>query len=210
MPPGGGQVRFGRFCQAFPGENHIVAVHDQTFLFWYADGHFRCGRGFGGSVLSAADGAKLPLHDLLQLPVVNGRQNAHLGLFLFQAAFQVHEFLYPVPFHRMPRPVAAKYGVRGVFQVRLRVVGRCLNHLPGIVAGLIAPQGQAQPAQTLGVGGELGGIVPDFSGGDPALQNGHPLPALRGLGGAAHGPDVRNGPADLGLGQLQVKIIPGL
>ena len=33
------------------------------------------------------DKAELPLHDLLQLPVVNGRENAHLGLLLLQAAF---------------------------------------------------------------------------------------------------------------------------
>ena len=71
-------------------------------------------------------------------------------------------------------------------------------------------EGQGQPSQALGVGRHLGGVVFELRCRDLSFQDGLGALGLRWLHGASHGPDVRNGPADLGRGHRQPEIIPGL
>ena len=56
--------------------------------------------------------------------------------------------------------VATEHGVRGVVQIRRRVVIDGRQHSVLVRAGGITPEGTEQPPPALGVGGHLPGVVP--------------------------------------------------
>ena len=94
------------------------------------------------------------------------------GFLLFQAAFQVHIVHHLIPFHVEARPVGTEYGIRGVVQIRFRVVGAFRDHRFRVVAGGVAVQSQLQTAQPLGVGRQSFGIVLHLGGGHPPPEGG--------------------------------------
>ena len=71
-------------------------------------------------------------------------------------------------------------------------------------------KGQGQPAHPLGIGCQYLGVIPDLRRGNPPLQGRGVSHAFGGLQLAAHGPQIRDCPADTGLGHGQAEIIPGL
>ena len=164
----------GGFLELVPGENDVVAVHDQVFL-----GRLRFGgRGLRSGGLSgredgaAADrpvGALKDGHQLLVLfeGVVglgrlgrSGWRGLVRGRFPAKAGPHVHVGGRLPPGHHHARPVGAEHGVCRVFNVPLRVVadGRHNGVLPG--AGLVAPRPEDRPAQPVGVGGHVPGVMP--------------------------------------------------
>ena len=214
LPPGGIQVSFRLVCQLLPGENHIVPVHNQTLFPGRGNGNLLGSRSVAGThpVLRSADFPKLPAHDSFQLLVLQlqipGQKLRRL--LLLQAAFQVHVVLHLVPGHVEARPVGAEHGIRGIFHIRLRIVVPLGNHRFRIVAGLVAPQRQLQPTQSLGIGRHGLGIIPNFRRRNLAPKDAEIFHRLRRLHLTAHGSDIRNPPSDLLRGQGQFKIIPRL
>ena len=183
------QVRLRRFRQGLPGKYDVIPVHNQVLLPGLPDGHLRRGRFPGGGIPGPPNRAELPLHDLFQLPVVNGGPLHKLGRFLFlDPALQVHILLYLVPLHIVARAMGAEHRIRRVFRVAFRVVARFRNHRFPIVAGRIAVKGQGQPAHPLGIGCQYLSVIPDLRRGNPPLQGRGVSHAFGGLQLAAHGP----------------------
>ena len=88
----------------------------------------------------------------------------------FQRTFQVHMLLDLMPFYVEAGTVGAEYGIGGVLDVGLRVVGRSGDDILWIVAGLVAPQTDLEPSPTLGVGGQRVGVIPKLRCGNLAGQ----------------------------------------
>ena len=204
------QIVLRRLRQRIPGENNIVAIHDQVLLPGGPNGQlFLCGPVFRGFIEGGSQVAELPAHDLLQGLVIRLQipgDHRRLGL---QAAFQVHIVLHPVPGHMEAGAVIAEHGIRGVGNVRQRIVADFLHHFFGVVAGSIAVERQLQLSSALGVGRQLVGIVPQLRSRHQSLQGRGVTHRLRGIEFAAHGADIRDGTADLLCGQRQPEIVPG-
>ena len=207
------QIRPGQFLKIRPRENDVVAVHNDGLASGGADAHLlRCRAVGRGTVQRALHGTEFPLHDGLQLPVVQTHIACdELGcLLLLQAAFQMHIVFDLVPLHVEARPVGAEDGIGGVLRVRLRVIpGRGNNSLL-IVAGGIAMQGNLKSALSLGVGGDHLRIVSQLRRGHGAFQDGKASRVLRGIEPAAHAADVRDGTSHRGGGECQGEIVPRL
>ena len=106
--------------------------------------------------------------------------------------------------------VATEHGVRGVVQIRRRVVIDGRQHSVLVRAGRITPEGTEQPPPALGVGGHLPGVVPQ-SGHRHSTSEHSLLPrCLRRRQLRPHLLEVRHGPAYLRCGQLQAEVVPGL
>ena len=106
--------------------------------------------------------------------------------------------------------VATEHGVRGVVQIRRRVVIDGRQHSVLVRAGRITPEGTEQPPPALGVGGHLPGVVPQ-SGHRHGTSEHSLLPRrLRRRQLRPHLLEVRHGPAYLRCGQLQAEVVPGL
>ena len=68
---------------------------------------------------------------------------------------------------------------------------------------------QLQPSPAPGVGGQGVGVVPNLPGGHRAFEDAHIPRSLGGVKFPAHGPDVRNGPANGIRGGGEGKVVPG-
>ena len=213
LPPGGVQIGSGLLRQLLPSEYDVVAVHNQVFILGRPDGDFLGCRTVLrlDPVLGAADGAELPLHDGFQLFVLNMQvPGQQLGrLFLFQSALQVHIVHHPIPFHVEARPMGTEYGIRGIVQIRFRVVGAFRDHRFRVVAGGVAVEGQLQTAQPLGVGRQRFGVVLHLGCGHQPPECGQTAAGFRSLKLAAHGPDIGDAPAGLLGGHRENKVVPG-
>ena len=112
--PGQAQIDLRHFIQLRPVEEHVVAVHDQKLLLGRCDWHFVRSRLVSGRcVLPPLGGAEFPLHDFLQLPVIQRQiPGDDLGLFgLFQHGGDVHILRDLVPLDGEARAVGAEDGV---------------------------------------------------------------------------------------------------
>ena len=126
-----------------------------------------------------------------------------------QDARKVHPVGDLVPPHQHPGPMAAKYGIRCVFQVAVDVVTRCSDDFLRVVAGGIPSRQARKLAPPLGIGGDFPGIPPQRC--HWRLASDHhlfPLGDRRFKLGAKPG-HIRQSPAHRLLGQPQGKLVPG-
>ena len=212
LPSGSIQIVFRGFRQILPGKDHVIAVHDDALLFQWTDGQlFRGGTVAGIPVLGPFDGAEFPFHNGFQFLAVDGQvPGDDLGLFfLFQAAFQMHIIGHLIPLHGETGAVGAEDGVRRVFHIRFRVVAKGFRYCFLVMTGQISPEGQLQPAATLGVGSNLIRVIAQFRGRNQSFQNGHGTNSFRRVKIAAHGSDIGDGTTHHFRGQGQGEIIPG-
>ena len=113
------------------------------------------------------------------------------------------------PFYREACAVGTEYGIRGIFQICLRVVSCRRHHRLLVVAGGVAQKAQLELPLSLGVGRHLLGIVPQLRGRHLPGEDGVFPAVFRRLRQSPHGPDVGDGPTHLGGGHNQGKPIPG-
>ena len=231
--PGRVQIHLGQGVQLLPGENDVVAVHQQVLLHRLEilnqfdpalgvavqTGAPALGLRTKGLLLDGAVGA---LEYFLQLLVRCRRRrpapvNHRGGPFFFllfrsqhSAGVQMGVFRHLVPLYHRARPVGAEHRVRRVVHVRLRVIVGGGDDLFGVVAAAVPRQGAGQPSPSPGVGGQLGGVVPHGGHRRAAGEHGGLAVQLRVLKFPLHLLDIRHGPAQIFLGNLQTELIPRL
>ena len=232
----GVQVFGGQLLEPLPGEDDVVAVHQQVLGARVLGPGGRAARLAAGGRRAlyrahglhavAADGAVGALEDGHQL-LVRGQGGAvgvgPLGagyggllgggaqaLAALEDAWQVHVGGRFVPAHEHARAVAAKDGVRGVFRVGVRVVAGGGDDLLRVVAlGVASRQAGELPAPA-GVGRHLPRVAHQLRDGRAARDDG-----LAALGDGRV--ELREEPRHVGQGaahgllrQAERERIPGL
>ena len=226
------QIFLGDAVQLLPRKNHVVAIHQQVLRPRQRFGGGLLHRTLRPCVQRLMQGLVVPafyfsvgaLKNFQQLLVL--RQRAPVGggaaapgvlrlLLLRRRGGRVpHRQMrfggHLVPMHQISSPVAAKYRIRGVLGVGVRVIARRGQHLLPVVAGSI-PGGLHCPAtQPVGVGGHLTGVAPRCGNGDFSRQYGVFSLGQRRVKAAAQLLHIRHGPAHVVGGQRQPKVVPRL
>ena len=101
------------------------------------------------------------------------------------------------PLHRKARAVCAENGIRRIFQITLRVIGKARKNVLRIMAVSVSARLTQESSASAGIGSQLGGIAVHRRRGRAAAQK-RPIPQLlRRIKAARAGADIRNGAADL-------------
>ena len=159
---------------------------------------------------------------LLQCAAVSGSTAAGIGGFRFflfrllgtgrvapQAAGHMGVGGNFVPFDKVARAVAAKYGIRRVFSIGIRLVANSFQHGFGVVAGRIAAGHTAQAARTAGVGGHFPRTAPHFGNRGFAGNDGQAILVFRRAELRAAALQIGHGTANTVLRDFQPEVIPG-
>ena len=218
---GAGEAAFREFLQFVPGEDNVVAVHDQVILLDLPalrvfGGFFSAGHG---AVDRPFDRSELPVHDLFQCALVQieAAPGAHLrgrGLHHFavrdaQTAVHVHEVLHLVPLDVDARAVGTEYGIRGIVRVALRVITDLFDDFRGVVTGEIALEAAGEPPAAFGIGKQLLLIVLHLRDRRGAREQQGVHAVCGTFEFRVHGLDVADGAADAFGRYFQAEAVPG-
>ena len=225
------QVALGYLPQAVPGEDDVVAVHQQML---------RAVRGAlcrGASQVRAlrtprrahrlhrvapdrAVGALEDGHELLvrgqHVPVRRRALDPRLLRFpgnatlALEHAGQVHVLRHLVPVHHKARAVRAEHGVRRVRRVRVRVVARRGDDRLGVVALRVAAGEAGELAAALRVRRELPRVAAQLRDRRAAADDRRLALRLRRRELRREPRHIRKSPAHRLLRQAQRELIPGL
>ena len=205
-----------------PGENDIVAIHQQ--ILGTGGRRVRGGRrrlrtgGLPRAELPPFHRAVSPLENCHQLCVllrgagIGGAGAGDRPLRLTglhprgRGGVQIAPHL--VPRDREPRSVGAKDRIRRIVRVPPPVVTHRRGGRRLIGAGLVAPQRTAQAALPVGVGRHLRGVISQPRRRAAAGQHGLLPRRLAGVRLAAHALQIGHRPAEAARWQLQMEVIP--
>ena len=231
MLPGRVQVILRDLLQLVPGENDVIAVHQQIFR---SPVLLPDDSGAGRLRRRAADlpgwkkrpplyRAVGPLENSLQLLILlhgpgvtgaapgrRGLPGLRPGLLKPQSAVHMGAGGHLVPPHCVSPAVGAEHRVRCVLHIPLRVIANGGDYRGGVRAGAVSPQRAQQPSLPPGVSGHLPGVVPHGGHGGGTGEHSLLTHRLRRRDLPFHSLKVTDGPARLGGGQLQTEIVPGL